>query len=126
MVKLLRRLVQVERSLLHVALANVEVCALEGLHCRWKVAVKILPRHIERLLRCLRSRSMKLLVIELVKRDAVLRDIHDEITPVREPVVHFLDGVDDEIDRRVDRRSEGRRVGKECDSKCRSRWSPEP
>src|SRR3546814_15533244 len=75
MVKLLRRLVQVERSLLHVALANVEVCALEGLHCRWKVAVKILPRHIERLLRCLRSRSMKLLVLELVKRDAVLRAI---------------------------------------------------
>src|SRR3546814_7960693 len=36
MVKLLRRLVQVERSLLHVALANVEVCALEGLHCRWR------------------------------------------------------------------------------------------
>src|SRR3546814_14001297 len=58
MVKLLRRLVQVERSLLHVALANVEVCALEGLHCRWKVAVKILPRHIERLLRCLRSRKI--------------------------------------------------------------------
>src|SRR3546814_187177 len=128
MVKLLRRLVQVERSLLHVALANVEVCALEGLHCRWKVAVKILPRHIERLLRCLRSRSMKLLVIELVKRDAVLRDIHEEITPVREPVVHFLDGVDDEIDRRVEslvdrQRSEERRVGKEGVSTCRSRWS---
>src|SRR3546814_10249509 len=46
---------------------------------------------------------MKLLVIELVKRVAVLRDIHEEITPVREPVVHFLDGVDDEIDRRVER-----------------------
>src|SRR3546814_5845190 len=93
MVKLLRRLVQVERSLLPVALAHVEVCALEGLHCRWKVAVKILPRHIERLLRCPRSRSMKLLVIELVKRDAVLHDIHEAITPVREPVVHSLDGV---------------------------------
>src|SRR3546814_17328582 len=40
MVKLLRRMVQVECRLLHIALANVEVYALEGLRTKGRVEGK--------------------------------------------------------------------------------------
>ena len=46
---------------------------------------------------------MQFLVVIFVERDPVARDVHEEIAPVRESVVHFLDGVDDEIDRRMER-----------------------
>src|SRR3546814_1793087 len=51
--------------------------------------------HRQRLLGRLGLWLMQFLVVILIERDAVLRDVHEEITPVREPVVHFLDGVDD-------------------------------
>lgn len=46
---------------------------------------------------------MELGVVGLVKRDPVLRDIHEEIASVRETVVHLLQRMDDEIDRRLER-----------------------
>jgi len=42
-------------------------------------------------------------IIALVERDAVPGDVHEKVAAMREPVVHFLQCVDDEIDRGPDR-----------------------
>src|SRR3546814_3864259 len=44
---------------------------------------------------------MEFLVIVAVERDAITRDVHEEISPVRETVVHLLQRMHDEIHRRV-------------------------
>src|SRR3546814_11851188 len=70
-------------------------------HRRRKPFLEILLRHRQRLLGCLRLWSMELLVIVAVERDTVLGDVHEEISPVGEAVVHLLQRMHDEIHRRV-------------------------
>lgn len=64
---------------------------------------KILFSHLQRLLGRLGLWRMKLGVVGLVQRDAILGDVHEEVATVRQTVVHFLQGVDDEVDRRSKR-----------------------
>src|SRR3546814_10704360 len=56
-------------------------------HGQWEPLVKIFPRHRQRLLGRLRLRLVQFLFVIFVERDPVLRDIHEEIAPMREPVV---------------------------------------
>src|SRR3546814_17332833 len=46
---------------------------------------------------------MKRFVVIFIERDPVARDVHEEITPVGEAVVHLLQGMNDEVDRRLER-----------------------
>lgn len=57
----------------------------------------------ECLLGCLRLRLQQLGIVNLIERNAVPRDVHEEIPIVRQAVVHVLQAVHNEVHRRAQR-----------------------
>src|SRR3990167_2931147 len=101
MVQCLSSLMKFKRCFFQVPLIDSKFGEFVLSHRRWKPFFKILSRHRERLLRRLRSWSMEFLVVVAVERDAVLRDVHEKISPVRETVVHLLQRMHNKIHGRV-------------------------
>ena len=78
------------------------VSAHKALSARQPI-LEILLRHRQRLLRCFWLWRVQFGVVGLVERHSVILDVHKEVTPVRETIVHFLQGVHDEVDRCLER-----------------------
>src|SRR3546814_8176107 len=102
MIVSLRSLMELKGCCLQPPSGEIGYIIVEKFCGAWKPFVIVFPRHLRRGMWRLWLRLRQFIIDRLIKRDAIPSDIHEEVTTMGKPGIHFVGAMDDEIDRGPD------------------------